>query len=1066
MVNCFHVSRVIIISCIIFVLAACGEDSVETNSSISNNENTENTSPDTSMSPEARQGQELYESITQGCLNCHGVDGQSTTFKAIDLTASSYQHSSSQGINYSLEEYIVQWMPVSDTSMCSGDCARNIAAYIRFMADNSDPDSGSDPETPQPIADATASQNLNGFAPLTTNFTASSNQPEGLEVNYQWDFGDGTTGEGLTQNHEYNNPGTYQVQLTVMDSNGNSATTSLTVVARENTAPEAVVSVSTATGIAPLTVNFSADNSTDDQGIAAYQWSIMGSNINGTSAEYTFTEAGTYEVTLTVRDNNGLEGTATQIITVANPDVNIAPVADASLSNPLSGPAPLTVTFDGSASEDERGQIARYLWVFDGGQQVEGMRVTRTFETAGDYTVRLIVEDAEGLSNQVDIVVQVADASVSCNDLNAHFESEIFPVFQGSACVNCHINSSSGGFQMPANNMSAAYDAFSQRAAVEVGGRPLILAKPSGAINHGGGVLWTTDSPEYQQVSAFVEQVLECNSASPDPDPNPNDENPYACADPVADTSSENELKRLSKLQYSNTLRDLLARLNNSSQETTIFNSLPLDGLPDDESEDHHFDRFDQRMMTEHVSAHLDIALAFAQGVSSDANALEAFTGASCTRAGTEQSCLNQVLANIGPIILRRPLITEDIQLYQQAGSYENLIASLLVSPSFLFLEEHRGEANTEGNVMLTNHELAARLSYHFWNTMPDNRLRADADSGAITTNYQAVVDRVFNDPRTRENLHEFYRGWLNLDAIPEFSTSAVQRNNFLALNYGSGNNFSADIDLSEYRQAAVQEILDLADYYTWEAVSGSLDDLYTSNISFASSADLARAYGVPTWQRGNYNDLVLFNSSQPRAGILTRAALQMYGGFASRPIMKGARIRKELLCDTMAPTPANTAAPESAVVEDHYSTRERVQAITEISGTDCAGCHAVQINPLGFPTESYDVLGRYRTFEAIFNLDTGVQEFTADVNTTTIPQVESTDTRVANNALDLSRYVGESHKSQACFVRYYYEYSKRREENLATDSCELNTLYQVQSDEGLVGLFKSIALLPEFRWR
>ncbi len=264
------------------------------------------------------------------------------------------------------------------------------------------------------------------------------------------------------------------------------------------------------------------------------------------------------------------------------------------------------------------------------------------------------------------------------------------------------------------------------------------------------------------------------------------------------------------------------------------------------------------------------------------------------------------------------------------------------------------------------------------------------------------------------------------------------------------------------YRQAAIDEVLALTDYTTF-VQDGDLADLFTSNQSFASNAALAAAYGVPRWLGGN-NPPVPFPDSQPRAGVLTRAALQMYGDFDSHPILKGARLRTEILCDEIA-APADIATPDEAVLHPTFSTRERTVAITEISGTACAGCHAPFINPVGFPSESFDAIGRFRTEEVLYD-DAGDAFFRALVETTSIPRLDSGDTDVALDAIGLSSMVATHEKTSECFARHYYRYEHRRMEVDSTDACEVNALEETLEADGLQGMLKAAAMLPEFKLR
>jgi hypothetical protein len=152
-------------------------------------------------------------------------------------------------------------------------------------------------------------------------------------------------------------------------------------------------------------------------------------------------------------------------------------------------------------------------------------------------------------------------------------------------------------------------------------------------------------------------------------------------------------------------------------------------------------------------------------------------------------------------------------------------------------------------------------------------------------------------------------------------------------------------------------------------------------------------------------------------------------------------------------------------LIQPHYSTRQLTEAITEIPGTPCAGCHESSINPLGFPMESFDALGRHRTFEVLFD-DTGDETLRVPVDTATRPLVDAASAATAADAVALGALIGSHEKTSACFVRNYYRFSTRRMEVDATDRCELDMLRGALDTSGLQGMLRAAALLPEFKLR
>ncbi|MGC0271840.1 PKD domain-containing protein [Pseudactinotalea sp. Z1739] len=233
---------------------------------------------------------------------------------------------------------------------------------------------------------------------------SESSDPDGEIVAYDWDFGDGSSGEGLIANHTYTEAGEYTVTLTVTDDDGeaDSASREVTVIEPPaNAAPTAAFMAVTN----DLTVSVDGSDSTDSDGtIESWEWDFGdGGTGAGVSAQHTYAEPGTFEVTLTVTDDDGAQGTYSESVTVTAPPVNQAP--EASFTSSVSG---LTVTLDGSGSSDPDGAIESYEWVLGDGSTATGQVVVHTYAEAGSYDVTLTVADGEGAegSDTQAVVVQ------------------------------------------------------------------------------------------------------------------------------------------------------------------------------------------------------------------------------------------------------------------------------------------------------------------------------------------------------------------------------------------------------------------------------------------------------------------------------------------------------------------------------------------------------------------------------------------------------------------------------------------------------------------------------------
>ena len=264
-----------------------------------------------------------------------------------------------------------------------------------------------------PGASFTASM-TSGTAPLAVHFDATgSSDSDGVISSYDWDFGDGGAGSGVATSHIYNTAGTYTVRLTVIDNEGGYGATTQTiqVTARggENIAPNASFTASPTSGAVPVAVHFDAAGSSDPDGsIVSYGWVFGDGNAgSGVTTFHTYHNTGTYTARLTVTDNAGATGSATQIIQVTAAPIPAGPRAVLAAS-PTSGTAPLTVSFDGSGSSAGEGSIVLYSWSFGDGASGSGATIAHTYTSSGTYTVRLTVTDSGNATDSAVQTIQVA----------------------------------------------------------------------------------------------------------------------------------------------------------------------------------------------------------------------------------------------------------------------------------------------------------------------------------------------------------------------------------------------------------------------------------------------------------------------------------------------------------------------------------------------------------------------------------------------------------------------------------------------------------------------------------
>lgn len=491
-------------------------------------------------------------------------------------------------------------------------------------------------------------------------------------------------------------------------------------------------------------------------------------------------------------------------------------------------------------------------------------------------------------------------------------------------------------------------------------------------------------------------------------------------------------LRRLTMTQYRNTLRDLTRwALGDVTEADAALALAQLDRVPLDRREPTPNDprggmrRLDQALEQAHVDETFRVAAVLGAALTTPARlAMIAGVCATDSDVANDDACVASFIQRFGARALRRPLDADDERFYRAvfgsdssngAAGYRDVITVLLSAPELLYFVEHGASEvlGAPGRYQLSAHELASRLSYHFWQTLPDDALWQAAEDGSLLDPdvLAREVERLLSDPRAAETMAELFSDWLGLDDVPELDAFA-----------------------GELRQHAIDEALELLAYYTWTDPAG-IEALLTSQRSFARTDDLASIYGA-----------------SERPGMLSRVWFLASSGASTRPIQRGVRIRRTLLCDELAPPPANVGAllPSDTAGK---TTRQAVEELTEQPGTVCASCHATQINPLGFAFEGFDALGRARAAG------------TFDVRS--VPRVTPDDERSSSGPSDLVRYVLESGKVEACLARNYFRFAFGRVEDLGRDGCALERLRARLTASGRTrDMLEEAALLPEMRER
>ena len=258
-----------------------------------------------------------------------------------------------------------------------------------------------------PNAEITASA-LEGQAPVTINFSgSSSSDSDGSISSYHWTISNGAEHDGPDWSYEFTEPGTFEVALRVTDDKGGTATDRVTVLVSQNAAPAADIQADTLSGKAPLTVSFDASGSSDPDGqITSWSWNFGdGGSSKGVLVSHEFS-AGTYEVVLTVTDNNGAAGTATVTVNVESdgqPEITDFHADRTNIDNP-----PWDITFYGSAVDEEDGTPNLSL-DFGDGESSQSLPAQHHYTKAGTYQAVLTATDSAGNKTTRNLTIEVQD---------------------------------------------------------------------------------------------------------------------------------------------------------------------------------------------------------------------------------------------------------------------------------------------------------------------------------------------------------------------------------------------------------------------------------------------------------------------------------------------------------------------------------------------------------------------------------------------------------------------------------------------------------------------------------
>jgi hypothetical protein len=462
---------------------------------------------------------------------------------------------------------------------------------------------------------------------------------------------------------------------------------------------------------------------------------------------------------------------------------------------------------------------------------------------------------------------------------------------------------------------------------------------------------------------------------------------------PEAATVGPSPLRRLGRLELTNTVRALLPDLPASfdaGKDMPADNGIELSfALPGTVSD-------------VEVKRFMDLGEA---AVAALAGKLPG--GAACN--GDEATCARSFIDSFGKRAFRRPVSTEEgddllalytklrtdaDMMYDFAGALGVLVEAILQSPGFLYRWERGLQTpQIDGKlVKYDSYEIASRLSYFLWRSMPDDALLTSADAGQLSTpdEVAAQAQRLLDDPRADAALADFTTQWLELVPLP---TLVKDNKVFPAFT-------------PELRNAMQDETL----AFTRDVLRGAtptFTQLLTANYSVVEPA-LAQYYGV-TADASGHADL----SGTGRLGLLTQAAVMSVKGnsYRTSPVRRGKFVMNRMLCSSVPPPPPNVV-PDLPPPDPSKSLRE--QMAEHRTNPTCAACHNT-MDALGFAFEHFDGAGKFRDLD-------GTQPIDPSGSVTL-----TTSTLTFKDASDLAQQLAGSPEAQHCFSRQWLRFALNR---------------------------------------
>jgi hypothetical protein len=497
----------------------------------------------------------------------------------------------------------------------------------------------------------------------------------------------------------------------------------------------------------------------------------------------------------------------------------------------------------------------------------------------------------------------------------------------------------------------------------------------------------------------------------------------------AAFTPAPSRLRKLTKLQYQNTLRDLF------DGPVTIAK----DALEEDQ-EKHGFNSIGASYVTissRGVEQYEAVAYSVSKQVLESDTRKTALVG--CTPAGTtDATCTRTFLQKFGRRAWRRPLTSDELDRWvavatdaqtKLASFYEGLeiaTTGLLVSPNFLYRVE-LGEpdpthTHPNGWLKFNGYEMATRLSFFLTNSTPDDALLDAAARGELNNadGVKAAATRLIAATEAKRALDGFFEELLQL---PKLETLARDPALFPAMSPTLGASMNSET------LALFEDIVFTRD--------SDVRELFDANTTFVN-AELAKLYGLPAPSGTGFSKVTL-PADSVRAGILGHASFLAVNSHVKRssPTYRGKAIRERFLCESMPAPPGDVPPLPDGATGDRATARQRLEMHRKVE--PCKSCHTL-MDPIGLGLENFDAVGAFRTTE----------------NEATIDPSDNLDGKAFTSPRELAKLLREDVRVAPCLARNLFRHAAGHVEAKTEEPGVANVIKAFESDGYRV---KSLAL-------